>query len=119
MHDAQEMDVAEAQFLGDVSPDDQECDEEHSLSPLRQTSVAAYRCADVPQSRELQHEERKSRELQRQPSQRNEQECDGWRVSEPLRGSQRSTVRLNRIQLVVASRASGTRRTNRNANPAR
>ena len=32
--DDQEMDVAEAQFLDDVSPDDQECDEEHLPSPL-------------------------------------------------------------------------------------
>ena len=100
--DDQEMDVAEAQFLGNVSPDDQECDEEHLPSPFRQTSVAGNRRADVPHSRELQREERESRKLQRQPSERNEQECDGRQISEPLRGTRRSTVRLDRIELVVA-----------------
>ena len=96
------MDVAEAQFLGDVSPDDQERHEEDLPSPLGQTDVAGDRRADVPQRRKLQREERESRELQRQPSERKEQECDGRRIAESLRGARRSAVRFDRIELVVA-----------------
>ena len=77
------MDVAEAQFLDEVSPDDQEGDEEHLPSPFRQTGVAANRRADVPHSRELQREERERSELERQPSQRNEQKCDAGTYRNP------------------------------------
>jgi hypothetical protein len=100
--DAEEVSVAEAEFFDDISADNQKRHEEHLSSPGRQAGMACDCCTDVPEGGQFQREEHESRELQRQPSERDEQHCDSRRISEALRWERPPAIRLGWIQFEIA-----------------